>query len=111
MTTQSLIVKASGYAQWTIAPNYSLVEGAYGFDGYPQTHQLEMGNIGKAGPNAPVTNVPGLSMAILAVPSGVVPGPLTPGAGRGDALVPRWFIDSDGVTRVAIFYPSDMSNK
>jgi hypothetical protein len=108
--SQTLLVRASGYAQWAIAPKYSLVEGAYAAEGFPQTHVLDMHVIGKAGPLAPVTNVPGLSMAILAVPIGVVPGPLTPGAGRGDALVPRWTVDVDGVTRVALFYPSDMAN-
>jgi hypothetical protein len=107
--TQTLIVRASGYAQWAVAPLYSQVEGSY--PGAPQTHVLHQPDASKPNPAAPVTNVPGLSMAILAVPSDIVPEPLTPGDGRGDALVPRWTLEDDGVTRVAIFFPSDMSNK
>ena len=109
--TQSLVIRASGHAQWAAVPKYSQVEGGYAADGYPQTHHLDQADATKAFSGNPVTNVPGLSMAILAMPSGEVPGPLTPGAGRADALVPRWTLDSDGVTRVAIFTPSDMANK
>ena len=109
--TQALIVRASGYAQWSTLPKYSQVEGAYPVDGYPITHHLDPGDASRVNPANPVTNANGLSMCILAVDSGVVPDPLSPGAGRGDALVPRWSLDLDGVTRVAIFYPSDMSNR
>jgi len=109
--TQTLIVRASGYAQWSALPKYSQVEGGYPNDGYPMAHHLDPGDTTRPFSGNPVTNANGLSLCILAVGTGVVPGPLTPGGGRGDALVPRWSLDTDGVTRVAIFYPSDMSVK
>jgi len=109
--SQTLIIKASGAVQWSSLPRYSLPEGGYGRDGYPATHTLSPGDSSRPNPANPVTNSAGLALAILAVPSGSIPGSLTPGAGRGDALVPRWSVDVDGETRVAAFYSSDMANK
>jgi hypothetical protein len=108
--TQTLVVKASGHAQWSSAPFYSQVEGAY--KGFAQSHHLDPADASRPNPAAVVTNVPALSMPVLAMPSGQVPGELIPGQpGRGDALVPRWTLDMDRITRVATFYPSDMANK
>src|SRR4051794_13616231 len=87
--TQTLIVRASGYALWSSSPFYSQVEGAY--EGFPQEHHLDQADASRANPAAVVTNVPALSMPVLAMPSGQVPDELIPGhAGRADALVPRW---------------------
>jgi hypothetical protein len=95
---QTLLIEASGSVVWAPDPFYSEVEGPYPPD-YTANHVFDIGNIGG-----------GLRLAILVVDAGSTP-PLLLGGSRTQWLDPRWTLESDGVTRRAFFFPSDLSNK
>jgi hypothetical protein len=94
---QKVLVEASGSVGWSPGL-YSEVEGAYPTDNYPVNHVFDPG-----------IAIHGLYMGIIAVAAGGTP-PLLDGGSRATWMVPKWDVESDGLTRYWTIYPSDMKN-